>query len=178
MPPLRRDITLAPLKLDHAQAMYGWMLDPQVSINIGLRSEPSPEKTRAWIENAARDPSVRAFAIAQVGKHIGNVVLDRIDAHLHTARLSIYIGEVSARGSGAGMTAVFLAAETGFGEMKLNKIWLTVHEHNAPAIAAYGRVGFIVEGVLRDEFMLDGKPIAALYMGLLRADFERIRGGA
>jgi diamine N-acetyltransferase len=58
--------------------------------------------------------------------------------------------------------------------MGLHKVWLTVHSRNAPAIGAYVRLGFMLEGILRDEFWLAGQRLPALYMGLLREDFEQL----
>jgi RimJ/RimL family protein N-acetyltransferase len=73
---------------------------------------------------------------------------------------------------------VVLAARFAFGEWGLHKLWLTVHEENGPALAVYERVGFVREGRLRDEFLLAGRRLAAVYMGLLRADFARIQGAS
>lgn len=172
---IRSDVTLAPLEARHAATMYGWMLNPEVRENIGLRSEPTLEKTNAWIENAGRDASVLgAFAIQLAGAHVGNVVLDRHDAHASTARLSIYVGEKIARGRGIGRSAVFLAAREGLVSRGLHKIWLIVHAQNAAAIKTYTSLGFVQEGVLRDEFLLDGRRLPALYMGLLKPEFEQL----
>ena len=70
-----------------ADAMCRWMLDPAIASNIGLRSTPSMEKTRQWIQQATADETVAARAIEFNGRHVGNVVLDRIDRGLGTARL-------------------------------------------------------------------------------------------
>ena len=43
--PLRADVSLVPIEPAHAENMYRWMCDPEVSDNIGLRSAPSIEKT-------------------------------------------------------------------------------------------------------------------------------------
>jgi diamine N-acetyltransferase len=173
---LRDDVSLRPLTLTEAPATYRWVLDPAVADNIGLRSTPSLEKTRAWIERSITDDSLAARAILVSGDHVGNVVLDRIDRHLDTARLSIYIGESSGRGRGVGLTAVVHALRYAFETLHLNKVWLTVHCRNAAALKVYVTVGFAVEGVLRDEFMLDGQRLNVLYMGLLASEFNRLWG--
>jgi RimJ/RimL family protein N-acetyltransferase len=165
------EVALVPLDMRHAEAMYVWMCDPVVAKNLGLRSEPSPEKTRAFIEHAMNDDSVCAYAILLDGAHVGNVVLDQIDRHASKARLHIYVGEPSARGHGVGKRALRQALAVAFGELALNKVWLTVHARNAAAIAAYVAVGFHVEGVHRQEFVLDGKRLDELYMGCLASEF-------
>jgi RimJ/RimL family protein N-acetyltransferase len=168
---LRADVTLEPLSLDHAPRMAAWMQDPTVREGVGLRSEPSLQSTRDWIARALADLTIQAFAVLLAGQHVGNVVLDRWDPYLQTARLSIYLGEPEARGRGVGMTAVFRAARAGFAHWQLHKIWLIVHEENSAALAAYERIGFRREGLLRDEFFLGGRRLGAVYMGLLRGEF-------
>lgn len=170
-PPTAR-ATLSRLQPLHAAAMYRWMLDPEVAENLGLRSEPTLERTQRWIESALGDPSVAPFAIEWDGRHVGNVVLDRIDAYLSSTRLSIYVGEPSARGRGIGKLALRAALDEAFAVRALNKVWLTVHESNARAIAAYVAVGFRVEGVLRDEFVLRGQRCAALSMSVLAREYH------
>jgi RimJ/RimL family protein N-acetyltransferase len=168
----QNSLVLTPLNVRHAQAMLDWMRDPEVAENLGLRSAPSLERTLAWIAKAADDSDIEPLAIEHAGQHVGNVIIDRIDNYLGTGRLSIYIGESAARGMKLGQRSLKLAAEHAFGKLDLHKIWLTVHVHNARAIAAYIAAGFAIEGVLRDEFILRGKRCNALLMGLLRQPKE------
>jgi RimJ/RimL family protein N-acetyltransferase len=169
---LRTDTRIIPLALDHSENMYRWMLDPTVRENIGLRTEPSSERTKDWINKKAYDDTTQPFAILYRERHVGNVVLDRIDHYLRCCRFSIYIGEPVARGSGIGSTATYLAMLEGFNSLSLNKIYLTVHSRNYKAINTYTRLGFTLEGILRDEFIIGGETIAAFYMSVLRRDFE------
>ena len=171
-PPRRPDVALAPLLPAHAADTYRWVCDPETSRHLGLRRTPSLEATADWIAAAAADPTVHAFAITAGGRHVGNVVLDQLDSYLGSARLSIYIG-AEARGGGVGGAATGLALAQAFTTLGLHKVWLNVHSRNAPAVAAYAAAGFAVEGVLRDEFLLDGKRLPALRMAVLRPDWER-----
>ena len=153
--------------------MLRWLRDPYVRENVGLRATPPSERTRAWIRRATRDPATRALAIVVAGEHVGNVVLDRIDRELGTARLSVYIGEAGARGSGIGRAAVEAALAVAFGELRLNKVWLIVHVENERAIRTYRSAGFAREGRLREEFRLGRRRVDVLYMGILRKDHAR-----
>ncbi len=172
---LHPEVRLVPLTLRAAPRMLGWMRDPRVSRNIGLRRIPTLARTKQWLLEALKGNSTAAFGIHLDGGHVGNVVLDRKDEHLASARLSIYVGEASARKQGVGRTAVYLAAKRGFGKMGLNKIWLTVYPHNCFAVRLYRTLGFRPEGTLRDEFRLNGKFAPVLYMGLLRRDFRKLK---
>jgi RimJ/RimL family protein N-acetyltransferase len=168
------NVRVTRLRPDHAEAMFAWMQDPEVSRNLGLRNEPSIEKTRGWITRALEDSQTCAFAIELDGRHIGNVVFDHIDRYLSNARLSVYIGDIKARGTGAGFTGMYLAIREAFVNLGLNKIWLIVHTQNTRAIAAYVKLGFQVEGLIRDDFRLDGQLVPTFHMGLLRRDFEKL----
>jgi RimJ/RimL family protein N-acetyltransferase len=172
---LRKDVKLTPLTVEHAPTMYRWMLDPAVRENIGLSRDPSMQATIDWLENAQKCTQILPFAILLGDQHVGNVVLDRIDSYLSSARFSIYIGEPSARGKGIGLTSTYLILKKGFSEQLLNKIWLTVHSRNYAAINTYTTLGFVIEGILRDEFWLNGKRIPVFYMGLLRAEFNSLK---
>jgi len=168
---LRGDVSIGPLTPDHAPNMFAWMEDPEVSANVGLSRPASLENTRAWIAAALSGTTVCPYAIIVAGRHVGNVILDQRDSHLESARLSVYVGPRESRGSGVGVTGMYLALQDGFAAHGLNKVWLTVHARNSRAICAYARLGFEVEGVLRDGFLLAGERLSALYMGLLRKDF-------
>jgi RimJ/RimL family protein N-acetyltransferase len=150
------------------------MCDPSVSRNVGLRSEPSLEKTMAWINRMFQDSSIRAWAVMLEGRHVGNVILDQIDLYLNTARVSVYVGMPEQRASGIGRTAVYLAAQRGFGEMGLNKIWATIHVNNIASIRMFNSLGFRVEGILRDEFWLEEQRVDVFYMGLLRGESTNV----
>jgi len=165
-------VRLEPVSLKHANKMFRWMQRPDVAGNIGLRQEPTLERTRAWIERARSDDAMRAFAISSRGQHVGNAVLDQMDRHLGTARLSIYIGDPKARGCGIGKAAVRKLLTTAFSRERLFKVWLTVHVQNVRAIAAYVAVGFRLEGILRGEFQLAGRRLDVLRMSLLAEEFR------
>jgi RimJ/RimL family protein N-acetyltransferase len=167
----RTDVSLVPLGFEPAGRTFRWVSDPLVGRNLGLRTSPSLERTSRWIASADDDATRHPLAILLAGDHVGNVVLDRVDDYLRSARLSIYIGEPTCRGLGVGTAALHGALHEAFEVMQLNKVWLTVHPENVPAISAYFRAGFKLEGLLRDEFVLDGRRTYAVYMGILRAEY-------
>ena len=85
-----RDIRLEPLGLQHTSNMFRWMSDPEVSANLGLRSEPSLEKTQSWLSKALESREILGFAIMSDGSHVGNLVFDRLDEYLSSARISFW----------------------------------------------------------------------------------------
>jgi RimJ/RimL family protein N-acetyltransferase len=169
----RDDVQLDPLRVEHGDAMYAWMKDPEVKQNIGLKRKSTSSRTKSWIRSALEDETTVPFAVLLSGKYVGNVVLDKIDRDGGTARLSLYIGQSSARQRGVGLTASYLAIRHGFECMGLRKIWLTVHAEHFRAIKTYRRLGFSLERTVRDDFLLGQRRIPNLYMGLSVEEFQK-----
>lgn len=172
---IRSDVKIIPLETTHAEKMAIWMQDITVSQNIGLRKESSFEKTIDWIKKAQADESIHPFAIDFQNNHVGNVILDKMDSYLGTARYSIYLGDQEIRSSGIGISATYQICKYGFEKLSLNKIWLTVHTKNLRAINSYTKFGFQLEGILREEFLLENELINLFYMGILKSEFENLK---
>jgi len=172
------DVRLAPLCVEHATAMTRWLNDAHVRENLGVRKQVTLNTTREWLERVVVDPAVQGWGIYVEDQHVGNVVLDLIDPELQTARLSVYVGEDAARGRGAGRRGTALALDHAFGGLNLNKVWLIVHTENLPAIRTYAKLGFRVEGVLQEEFLLRGTLVSVLRMAIFRSQWLRRSDGA
>jgi RimJ/RimL family protein N-acetyltransferase len=172
---LRSDVSLRPLTEEAAPRMFAWMQQPAVAEGIGLTRTPSLERTLSWILSARQNETVRAWMVQIDGDHVGNVVLDQIEAQAATGRLSVYLGSAEARHKGIGTTAIYRALEYAFSTENLYKVWLTVHAENAAAIAAYRKLGFQIEGTLRGAFVVNARRLDALYMGLLAQEFLSLR---
>ena len=155
--------------------MLAWMLQPDVAEGIGLTREPSMERTLLWIQSAQESDTIRAWMVQIDGDHVGNVVLDQIEARAATGRLSVYLGNADARNKGIGTTAIYRALECAFSAENLYKVWLTVHAENVAAIRAYRKLGFQIEGTLRGAFVTNSRRLDALYMGLLAQEFLSLR---
>lgn len=69
-----------------------------------------------------------------------------------------------ARGKGVGR-ALMRAAVAEAGRRGARRITLRVLGHNTPARKLYEAEGFVVEGVLPEEFLLDGKYVDDVFMG-------------
>jgi RimJ/RimL family protein N-acetyltransferase len=172
---LRSDVSLRPLTEEAAPRMLAWMQQPEVADGIGLNRTPSMERTLSWILSARLSQTVRAWMVQIDGDHVGNVVLDQIEARAATGRLSVYLGCPEARNKGIATTAIYRALEYAFSTEHLYKVWLTVHSENLAAIGLYRKLGFQIEGFLRGAFVVNARRLDALYMGLLAEEFLRLR---
>lgn len=103
--------------------------------------------------------------------HIGNIELANIDFIHSNAEYRILIDK-KAQGKGYGSESSKLLIEHGFKILNLHRIYLGVHEDNKSAVGLYKKLGFKLEGTLRQHFMRDGKHKNILVMGLLSQEYK------
>ena len=70
----------------------------------------------------------------------------------------------TARGAGVGR-ALLRAVQDEARRLGARRITLRVLAHNTPARALYESEGFVVEGILPEEFLLDGSYVDDVFMG-------------
>ena len=76
---------------------------------------------------------------------------------------------------GIGRKLLDAALWTGFQYLDFNKIELVVYTENELAIGLYESVGFVREGVKRQNAFLDGRHPDALVMSVLSSDYKNAR---
>ncbi len=169
-------VQLRELNVLDADDRYRWMLDPEVTRHLNMPDKYPPfskEETEGWIKMCiAKSNGYEQKAIlAEDGRHIGWIDLKNIDRPNRHAELGIAIGEKAYWGKGYGLAAMNEMLSWGFGELNLNKIWLRVEVDNAQAIASYRRIGYIEEGILRQDRWRNGEFVDRLRMSILKQEF-------
>jgi RimJ/RimL family protein N-acetyltransferase len=71
-------------------------------------------------------------------------------------------------GRGAGTEAIDLLCGHAFDTMSLRRIYAYVLEFNARARRAFEKAGFVLEGQLRQDRLLDGRPVDTYLLARLR----------
>ncbi|CRK80851.1 acetyltransferase [Neobacillus massiliamazoniensis] len=65
----------------------------------------------------------------------------------------------------------------GFNQLGLNKIWLRLEVDNEKAIKSYKRIGYIEEGILRQDRLRKGVFVDRLRMSILKEEYINIMKG-
>lgn len=162
---------------DRARAA-AWLGDPEVTRYLTY-SYPSSDGD--WLEEPwtnSFSTGVRLAIETKDGEHIGAVNLHRVHPEDRKAGLGIVIGAKEHWGRGYGGDAVLTMVRFAFREMNLNRVWLTVLEDHAAAIACYRRCGFQEEARLRQEVYKDGRYRDFVLMAALRNEFDELHGGS
>jgi RimJ/RimL family protein N-acetyltransferase len=109
------------------------------------------------------------FVIDVGGKAVGGASLFNFDTFARHAEAGINLLK-SARGCGVGTAAIAQLVEFGFVRRNLRRIHLQAIASNAAAIRAYEKVGFLVEGRLRQHAWVRGRYEDIVLMGILRSE--------
>ena len=137
------------------------------------------EYVAQWMDEAEKSPNVFSFGVRIVdgGKLIGLVEVEDILWAHGVGSLSVGIGDPAYRGGGYGSEAIALVLRFAFHEINLHRVQLNVYRYNERAIAAYEKLGFVREGVLREFLNRDGQRHDVFVYGLLRREWEAQQGG-
>jgi RimJ/RimL family protein N-acetyltransferase len=180
LPPLRtpRLVLRRPIPTDIADRL-ALGRDPEIYRNLGADTRNlkpvTDEQAKAWVENIASHPA--AWVIEHQGRAIGEILLDNFVEADRRAGLIIGILDKDALGKGLGTEAIRAVAEFCFDVLGLHKLSMRVLSFNTRAIRAYERVGFVREGLERESAMIGGIWYDDMIVGLLKRDFDALRGG-
>ncbi len=103
---------------------------------------------------------------------VGYVVLYDIYWNLQVASMGIAIGDPADRGRGYGRDGMELILRYAFHELNLHRVALTVLARNTSARQLYERVGFQVEGIMRDNDFRDGVRGDDVMMSILAPEWR------
>jgi RimJ/RimL family protein N-acetyltransferase len=100
---------------------------------------------------------------------VGNISLRDINRRMLTAEIGYAIAP-EARGNGYATEAVRLVTQRAFAESPLRKLIAYVHEENVASTRVLEKVGYKVEGLLREHYLITGMPVNEIIYGILRRE--------
>jgi RimJ/RimL family protein N-acetyltransferase len=175
-------VRLRPLRIEDAAVFQPWINDPEVQRLAGGRggqfSLPAQEDyVRARLVNDWEHGFALAIEATDLGDAptlIGNLELRKLEAVERRGDIGIMIGDREFWSRGYGEDAMRTICRYGFRDLDLHRLELNVAAFNARALRCYEKVGFTIEGRLRDHRFVSGRYYDTLLMGLLREDFEAL----
>ena len=167
-------VYLRPLETEDAASIAAWLNDPEVGEVLGFVRPFGEDGARRFLEGAASDSRQVGCGIAlrRSDRLVGMIALHHISDQRRSAALGIAIGPPSMRGRGVGTEATRLVLAYAFETLNLNRVWLHAMASSHAARRVYANLGFVHEGVLREEAWRAGRHEDFVVMGLLRAEWE------
>ena len=168
-------IYLRPLEEDDLDRCLRWINDPEVLATLGRRQPMGRAAEREWLQGQYKSDRHMnlAIVIKDGDRHIGNCGFNEIDYVNRNAVFGILVGEKDVWGHGYGPEATQLILKHGFEELGLHRIGLDVYSHNARAIRAYKKAGFVREGTLRESYFRNGVYHDTIVMSVLESEWRK-----
>ncbi|WP_188206845.1 GNAT family N-acetyltransferase [Alkalibacillus aidingensis] len=169
---MTNQLKLRPLEKADLEFVYQLRTNPDVMDYWCEEPYTTMEKINKFYESAQDSQSHRQFILhhPKSNEKIGYLGLFDIDQRHRHAEFGIMI-DPSHQGKGYATNATRLTVEYGFNQLNLHKIFLYVDKNNEKATHIYQKVGFQIEGEMRQHYFVDGSYHDALFMGLLLEEY-------
>ncbi len=130
----------------------------------------------SFIENAAKFQREglefhTAIRLVEDDMLIGMIGLKQIDLKDKKAEIGYWIGK-QFWGKGYGTQAASLMSGYGFGVLNLNRIYAKTFDFNRGSLRVLEKVGFVREGILKQDTYHKDRYVDEVLLGLLSKDFK------
>ena len=130
------------------------------------------------LEHHGRDRWFFVICHLEDDRPVGSLDLRGIGPTSGRAGFGIVIGDPADTSQGYGTDALRDLLDFGFGELRLERMWLDVFEFNERARHVYERLGFIHEATFRHAMFHGGRYLELERMAILRSEWaERQSAG-
>lgn len=149
--------------------------DEELAHYAGFRRSFSRAEAEGFLKqltaSAETEPN---FSICRLGDtaSIGACGLRHMDRVNGSAEVSIFITNREDWSKGYGTDAMRALVDFGFGELRMERIWLRVFDYNPRAVRSYEKVGFKREVLLRHDRFHRGAHHDTHLMAIIRPDWE------
>lgn len=167
-------VYLSPLQEKDSELLYGWLHNRDYRLDSGGFEFIGEENHRTWFKSAqsGSDKSLTLGVRSDEGDVlVGLVQLVDINRLYRNAELRIRLAP-DKLGRGYGTEATRLLCRHAFNDLNLHRVFLTVRASNPRAIRCYEKVGFQVEGRLREHCFADGVYDDFVVLGILRSELK------
>ncbi|MFI6919767.1 GNAT family N-acetyltransferase [Nonomuraea spiralis] len=165
-------VTLLPVGPEHVEGLFTLVSDPEVARLTGSHGEIDHEAARQWYTTRGDHADRLDLAIMAGDEYVGEIVLNELNRHNLSCNLRIALLGSRVFGKGYGTEAIELLLDHAFATTPLHRISLGVYAFNDRARHVYKKIGFVEEGVLRDDLLWDGEWHDAVTMSVLRPEWQ------
>ena len=168
-------VWLRPSERTDIPTFVRWFNDAGTTRYLMARAPMSLAGEEKWFDRMLDRQGKDAyhFVICQLDddRPIGSIGFHDIDHVDGNAAVGVMIGEPELWDQGLGSDAMEALLDFGFGELRLERIWLEVYDFNARARRSYEKCGFVHEGTLRRAIYRRGEYHDVHVMAILRDEW-------
>lgn len=152
--------------------LIDWIESEQVLHQWGSPSLNFPPNKEQLIKvNKSKKDKRLSYKGTFKGETVAYGEIGCIDEVNCSGRLCRILIDNKRRGEGLGILWIKTLLETGFTELKLNRMELNVYDQNKRAIKCYKQAGLQIEGLLRETYRVKGGYWSVYHMSILRSEW-------
>lgn len=150
--------------------VLAWRNHPEVRRYMLTQHEVSASEHQNWFANASQDPTRQLLIVEEKGIPIGYVQFSKV-AMGGVANWGFYTYPNAPKGTGQKLGSA--ALNHAFFKLHLHKVCGQALAFNINSIAFHQRLGFTQEGILRDQYCIQGKYHPLVCFGLLQNEWTK-----
>ena len=163
------DVYIRPMREEDVDRWVTWRNSDHVKNYYIYRGVFTRQSQLEWMKANVETGKacLMIICLSENDRPIGCVHIKDIDRVHNKGEYGIFIGEADVHGNGYGSSAAKMMLRYGFEELSLHRIYLEAIEGNDRAIKSYEHAGFVKEGVLRDNVLIEGTYRNIVWMGAI-----------
>ena len=166
---LTKTVTIRAMEERDLGMVLTWRNHPKIREFMLTRHEITIDEHRAWFAKASKDDSRRLMIAEDAYVPFGYVQFSNITEG-GVADWGFYIKPDAPKGSGQKLG--FAALNHAFTVLKLHKVCGQALAFNGASMSFHKRMGFVEEGVLREQCCIDGEYVSLVCFGLLSCEWS------
>lgn len=167
-------IYLRPVEVSDSDRYRQWLSDPEIRRYTRSFQPITDKMEREYIESTASRPDTITLAVVlkDGDQHIGGTGIHEIRWKDRCGTFGIFIGPPECRAQGYGTEVTRLMVRYAFETLNFNRLDLVTYATNARAIKVYETVGFVREGVRRENVFIEGRYVDELIYSMLAREYS------
>ncbi len=160
---------------EDAASIANWFGDLETA-RLADGGAPFPKSQEEVLERI-REHIVGEFAVETLdGVLLGDCGCYDVNEQSRNCQVGWMIGDPAMRGRGYGTDMIRVLLKYLFCERNMMRVMLTVNAYNEKGVKLYEKLGFVREGVLRDNTYTRGRYHDEYVYAMLRREYERVYG--
>lgn len=168
-------IELCSLMPEHESLVLQWRNAPGVAENMYTDRKITMDEHHAWFTKMLEVVPRTHWLVSWDGRPVGIANTAQSSGNDGWVYFGLYIADEVARMAGIGSAAEFLLLDRLFFEASYRKVCCEAFSFNAQAISLHKRLGFHVDGVLRQHILRSGEYRDVTTLSLLKSEWEQAR---
>lgn len=156
---------------EHIETRVEWINDKRINATMFFNLPATVEKTTNWFENNKGSQERVDFTFLQKNKILAMTGITSISSLAKHAEFYVMVNP-EMQGRGIGKEVSQWTCNYAFNVKGLNKLYLYTNNDNKAAYMLYEKLGFRLEGILRQHKYKNGTLLDRRFYGLLREEWE------